>query len=557
MDIPTVHWNLSWYRSTQRTYRINSLIDLILRNALCWANPTAIAGQRFNSTTEQFVTESRCSHGLVRPSTSLCGESYMLSAQELLAKIGNLAGNIANGRPVQLDRIGALEPSATHWAEVSKDPSYLVKLAWISRESQDLPNAMRLLQAADKACPNDPGVRIGFSHVFEKMGDLSKAQDILRPIFNDSGIQSETLERARTRALQLERKIGPAPTRSPQYSDAAYLDSDLPVALAEETGRLSYDAQADGQDILSQSMVDMVGFYADAFKSAHPFKHVVVENFFEPSFAENLLAEFPAFDPKLAMNEMGRLGGKAVNTRIRSIGPAYHQLHDALGTRHFLDVISRVSGIPDLIMDPTMFGGGTHDNHHGQELDVHVDFNLDESEQLHRRLNVIVYLNKEWKSEWGGALEIHSHPWNPDRNQIHSIAPLFNRCVIFETNERSWHGFPKIDLPPEKRHLSRKSISIYLYTKDRPAKEIVPKHGTFYVQRPLPSHIREGRLLTAEDVMQVKSLLRRRDDWLMAYQKMELDKNREIAIRDAMIKDLKASSWKALAKSIRNLLLRR
>src|SRR5215471_13906339 len=176
-----------------------------------------------------------------------------------------------------------------------------------------------------------------------------------------------------------------------------------------------------------------------------------------------------------------------------------------------------------------MFGGGTHENLHGQELDPHVDFNYDEARQLHRRLNLIVYLNQDWLREWGGALEIHSNPRRPEENQIFSYDPLFNRCVMFETNEYSWHGFPRIHLPPDKRHLSRKSISIYLYTTTRPSEEIAPLHGTFYIQRPLPERIRAGYALHPEDVQELRSLLIRRDRWIELYQKMELEKNREIA----------------------------
>ena len=285
-------------------------------------------------------------------------------------------------------------------------------------------------------------------------------------------------------------------------------------------------------------MVGEAGRHQDAFLHAEPFKHVVIENFFEPSFARRLLEEFPSFDPKLALNEHGGIGGKAVNTKIREISPAYKELYEAISSQPFLDLISRLSGIPDLILDPKLFGGGTHDNRHGQELDAHVDFNYDEGQQLHRRLNLIVYLNEGWKTEWGGAIEIHSNPRDPTTNRIRAYDPLFNRCVMFETNEYSWHGFPKIDLPPDKLDLSRKSISIYLYTKDRPAQEIVPMHATFYVQRPLPGYIQAGRALTAEDVEELRKLLVRRDDWIAFYHKMELDKNREIAAKNNAIQDL-------------------
>ena len=277
--------------------------------------------------------------------------------------------------------------------------------------------------------------------------------------------------------------------------------------------------------------------YCEAFLHAQPFKHVIIENFFEPSFADRLLDDFPSFDPKLAINEGGQVGKKGVNPNIKEISPTYRELYEALGSAPFLELVSQLSGIPDLILDPKMFGGGTHDNHHGQELDPHVDFNYDITMQLHRRLNLIVYMNKEWRTEWGGAIEIHSNPRKPFENQIRAFDPLFNRAVMFETNEYSWHGFPRINLPPDKRHLSRKSISIYLYTKERPADEIAPMHGTFYVQRFLPERIQAGYTLTAQDADELARLLIRRDNWIELYQKMELDKNREIAERNSLIQN--------------------
>jgi hypothetical protein len=291
---------------------------------------------------------------------------------------------------------------------------------------------------------------------------------------------------------------------------------------------------------VSSEVVRNADSYRDAFLHGDPFKHVVIEGFFESAFAEALLSDFPSFNPRLATNELGMTARKAVNTNIREISPVYQQLYQAIGSKPFLDLVSRISGIPDLILDPKMYGGGTHDNQHGQELDPHVDFNYDEAQQLHRRLNLIVYMNREWLGEWGGALEIHSNPHDPATNRIARYDPLFNRCVMFETNERSWHGFPKINLPDDKRHLSRKSISIYLYTRDRPAEEIAPMHGTFYVQRPLPKHLAPGHTLTEREVENLQWLLKVRDGWIQAYQRMELEKNREIADKARLISELKS-----------------
>jgi hypothetical protein len=279
-----------------------------------------------------------------------------------------------------------------------------------------------------------------------------------------------------------------------------------------------------------------------SFLNAQPFRYVVIDDFFADAFAEKLLEEFPSFDRQLAIAESGLAGGKAVNSRIAAISPAYEDLYAYISSPPFLDYVSQLSGLPGLILDPAMYGGGTHENLHGQELDPHVDFNFDQTEQLHRRLNLIVYLNKDWRPEWGGGLEIHSNPRQPATNQITTVNPVFNRAVLFETNEYSWHGFPKINLPEDKRHLSRKSISIYLYTKDRPAEEIAPKHATFYVQRPLPERFVPGYTLTAEDVPDLQRLLIRRDGWIELYQKMELDNNRTIEELHGYVRSLRTGT---------------
>jgi len=295
-------------------------------------------------------------------------------------------------------------------------------------------------------------------------------------------------------------------------------------------------------DRLSAPVLENTETHRRVFTEASPFRHIAIDHFFDDQFAERLLAEFPAFEKKLSVSEGGATGGKAVNTKIREISPAYEELYAFISGQPFLEFVSRLSGIPDLLLDPQMFGGGTHENRHGQELDPHIDFNYAQEHGLHRRLNLIVYLNKDWKTEWGGAIEIHSDPRRPEENQIRAFDPLFNRAIMFETNEISWHGFPRIDLPECERHRSRKSISIYLYTKDRPAGEIAPPHGTFYVQRPLPANIAPGHIVTPADVYELKSLLVRRDRWIELYQKMEMDKNGTIEQMGRYVRLLETNS---------------
>lgn len=275
--------------------------------------------------------------------------------------------------------------------------------------------------------------------------------------------------------------------------------------------------------------VPPVAVLRESFQNARPFKHICIDNFLIPSVAEKLLKEFPTFDTKRAKNEMGTTGGKATREDVRALGTGYAEVDELIASPKFLAFLSDLTGIPDLLYDPEYFGGGTHENIHGQELDVHVDFNYHRSSNIHRRLNLIIYLNKDWESEWGGGIEVHSDPRDPDRDEIVTFDPIFNRCVIFETNEYSWHGFPQIKLPEHKRHLSRKSFAVYFYTATRPAEEVVPPHNTFYIQRPLPKEIKEGLKLTQEHVDQLQGLIRKRDSWIKFYQNLELSMAKELA----------------------------
>jgi hypothetical protein len=253
-----------------------------------------------------------------------------------------------------------------------------------------------------------------------------------------------------------------------------------------------------------------VNAIARRFAEGAPFRHVVIDGFLDRDFAQRLHDRFPDFARGDARNEDGVAGGKSVVERIKALGGPWLELDALVRSPAFLAHIERITCIPDLLHDPWYFGGGTHDNRHGQELDPHVDFNRHPVEDWHRRLNLIVYLNPQWDRTWGGALELHSDPRAPD-NQVRTVDPLFNRCVIFETTETSWHGFARIELPPERRTLGRRSLALYFYTRERPAEETAAPHSTIYVDRPLPEHLRAGHLLSEDDVDELRTLLARRD----------------------------------------------
>lgn len=216
-------------------------------------------------------------------------------------------------------------------------------------------------------------------------------------------------------------------------------------------------------------------------RAAKPFPHFSIDNFLEEGFAEECLASFPSFDQA---SKLGR-SFATVNERNKiqitdstKFPPAILRLHEALASQEWLDFMSYVMDIPKLLADPEMVGGGIHETGPRGHLDVHVDFNYIEERQLHRRINILVYFNKDWKPEWGGNIEL----WDTDVKVCHhSFMPIFNRCVVFETSDISYHGVSAVKCP---EGVSRKSFAGYYYTKEAPAHWTGESHSTIFRARP-------------------------------------------------------------------------
>jgi hypothetical protein len=158
----------------------------------------------------------------------------------------------------------------------------------------------------------------------------------------------------------------------------------------------------------------------------------------------------------------------------------------------FLEGLTNIQG---LIPDPYFTGGGLHEISNGGKLGIHADFQVNEELQLKRRINVLIYLNKDWKPEYGGELEL----WDTAmRDKVVSIAPLFNRCVIFNTDADSFHGHPDPLTTPA--NVTRKSIALYYYTAQRLENSSGESRHTLYVTRPndTPENIAQAKKLAAK-----------------------------------------------------------
>jgi hypothetical protein len=215
------------------------------------------------------------------------------------------------------------------------------------------------------------------------------------------------------------------------------------------------------------------------FHAATPFPHLVVDNLFAPESLDAVLAEFPAGAHAHWRQFDDGSGRKRSLQRDDAMGGATRGFLRDLNSPRFLTVLEALTGIEGLIPDPGFEGGGLHEIERGGFLKIHADFNRHPRLGLDRRLNLLIYLNKDWREEYGGHLEL----WPADMSSCaRRVLPVFNRCVVFSTTDASFHGHPEelACLPG----MSRKSIALYYYSRGRPPREVSRGHGTLYQRRP-------------------------------------------------------------------------
>ena len=215
-----------------------------------------------------------------------------------------------------------------------------------------------------------------------------------------------------------------------------------------------------------------------AYQKASPFPHIRVDGVFPEAVLDAVLREFPTpegidwirFDDPRQKKLGFKIGDKLGDETTRFL----HYLNSA----EFIQFLEALTGIKGLIPDPYFEGGGLHQILPGGFLKIHADFNWHYKLKLHRRINVLIYLNKDWDEAWGGHLEL----WDRDMKACREkISPLFGSMVVFNTTDFAYHGHPNpLACPPDR---SRKSIALYYYSSSRPKEEISNAHWTLFKQR--------------------------------------------------------------------------
>lgn len=243
--------------------------------------------------------------------------------------------------------------------------------------------------------------------------------------------------------------------------------------MADVTLNLPKELTLIDEEILA-SLGGRASALRERWQSAKPFHYVVIDDFLPPAVASAIhdcypMPDIEGWDKKTYTHQKKKFS-------MRTGFPApIDDFFRLSATDEFKSWLTAVTSVEKLIDDPELLGGGLHEILRGGFLDVHVDYNFHPRTKLHRRINVLLYMNRDWQPDYEGYLQL----WDMTANRrVEDVAPIYNRAVIFETNEVSFHGHPVPLNSPQNR--TRNSLALYYYTKDR--ETVVAEHNTLYKQ---------------------------------------------------------------------------
>ena len=208
----------------------------------------------------------------------------------------------------------------------------------------------------------------------------------------------------------------------------------------------------------------------DDFKyGSYPYKHIIIDDFLKKDVAEKALNEMNKLSDKSACGWFNMKTkwewNKGYWENLHNIPIPIKEIFTELNSKEFINKLEKLTGINELIAGEIFRGTSIHRINNGGYLGLHTDFNSYQMEgvgKLDRRINLLIYMNKDWKLEYGGQFDLCDLE---NKKCIKRINPNFNRCAIFNTSNKSIHGHPEpLKLPKDMR---RQSIVVYYYTKNK------------------------------------------------------------------------------------------
>lgn len=226
----------------------------------------------------------------------------------------------------------------------------------------------------------------------------------------------------------------------------------------------------------------------ESFNGAAPFDHLVIDDFFVDDIPMMLESEFLAYDDDDWYVYKNELEDKKACNNWNCFPPLTYKIFQLLTSDTFTSYLSQKLGL-ELQNDPGLHGGGWHIHGDGGCLNPHLDYSIHPKLGLQRKLNLIVYLSSDLSEDCGGHLGLWEHdvPTSQPANLGKEIQPLFNRAVLFDTTQNSWHGISRtLKVGPK---VFRKSLAVYYLMN--PSEDADPRQKALYApteeQKNIPS----------------------------------------------------------------------
>lgn len=239
--------------------------------------------------------------------------------------------------------------------------------------------------------------------------------------------------------------------------------------------------------MIDKSLAKKLNFH---YLSQYPYPHIVIDDFIESAVLNKSLNEMIVY-PYWGYDNTNYSADHQINKffapwcydpclqDIKNEAPTTYELMNYFNSFVFIAFLEELTGIQNLLPDISFYGGAVHKLKRGGKLDVHADYTFHPQQKTYRRLTMLLYMNKNWDKSWGSDLEL----WERDMSRcVKKIEPLFNRFVLFDVTENTFHGHPHpLDCPED---VSRFSFTMSYFTKEKPEIYNVDHTGAYWQEIP-------------------------------------------------------------------------